>query len=149
MRWPWRARRRWGPRRCSVRPRPRAAWRVSWPARPRSAASCAPRRRRSPPPRAPTRTPTSARTWRGAAVVGDAADPHHVIIRATADVLENFREGYQVAARTVGTQRDWPIAERTLVQKMRRQFATSLLLGEVRKPEGNSVIIFGNALSRL
>jgi len=32
---------------------------------------------------------------------------------------------------------------------MRRQFATSLLLGEVRKPEGNSMVIFGNALSRL
>ena len=32
---------------------------------------------------------------------------------------------------------------------MRRQFQTSLLLGEVHKPEGNSMITFGNALSRL
>ena len=34
-------------------------------------------------------------------------------------------------------------------QRMRRQFQTSLLLGEVRQPEGNSMITFGNALSRL
>ena len=32
---------------------------------------------------------------------------------------------------------------------MRGEFATSLLLGESHKPEGSSVLTFGNAISRL
>jgi len=44
---------------------------------------------------------------------------------------------------------EWPILQSALVQRMQRQFQTSLLLGEVHKPEGNSMITFGNALSRL
>jgi glycerol-3-phosphate O-acyltransferase len=83
------------------------------------------------------------------AMVGDTAAPDHPIIRATAGILENFREAYLVAARTIAAQEEWPITQDGLTQKMRRQFATSLLLGEVHKPEGNSMVIFGNAMSRL
>jgi hypothetical protein len=32
---------------------------------------------------------------------------------------------------------------------MRREYATGLLLGELRKPEGNSVVTFGNAVEWL
>jgi hypothetical protein len=35
-----------------------------------------------------------------------------------------------------------------LLQRMRREFATSLLLGESHKPEGHSLVIFTNAVSR-
>ena len=83
------------------------------------------------------------------AMLGDAAALDHPIIRATTGILENFREAYLVAARTVAAQEEWPIAQASLTQRMRRQFATSLLLGEVHKPEGNSMVTFGNALSRL
>jgi len=83
------------------------------------------------------------------AMEGDVAVVEHPVIRATAGLLENFREAYLVAARTVASQKEWPIAQAALLQRMRRQFATSLLLGEVHKPEGNSTAIFGNALSRL
>ncbi|MFN8543304.1 MAG: 1-acyl-sn-glycerol-3-phosphate acyltransferase [Candidatus Binatia bacterium] len=83
------------------------------------------------------------------AVVGDAPQRGHPVVVVTSSVLENFREGYLIAARTVAAQREWPVMEKALIERMRRQFATSELLGEVRKPEGNSVIIFGNALSRL
>ncbi|HJQ74964.1 MAG TPA: 1-acyl-sn-glycerol-3-phosphate acyltransferase, partial [Gaiellaceae bacterium] len=83
------------------------------------------------------------------AMVGDAAAPDHAVIRATAGILENFREAYQVAVRTVAAQEEWPIQQDALTQKMRRQFATCLLLGEVQKPEGSSIVAFGNALSRL
>ena len=83
------------------------------------------------------------------ALAGDAAAPDHPVIQATAGILENFREAYLVAARTVAAQEEWPIAHTALAQRMRRQFQTSLLLGEVHKPEGNSMITFGNALSRL
>ncbi|TMA39161.1 MAG: hypothetical protein E6J79_04200 [Deltaproteobacteria bacterium] len=83
------------------------------------------------------------------AMEGDAAVVEHPVIRATAGLLENFREAYLVAARTVASQKEWPISQAALLQRMRRQFVTSLLLGEVHKPEGNSTAIFGNALSRL
>jgi glycerol-3-phosphate O-acyltransferase len=87
------------------------------------------------------------REW--GALVGDAADVDHPVIRATTGLLENFREAYLMAARTVAAQQEWPILQATLVQRIRRQFATSLLLAEVTKPEGASIMIFGNALSRL
>jgi glycerol-3-phosphate O-acyltransferase len=83
------------------------------------------------------------------ALVGDIVQPTHPLVQATAGVLENFREAYLVAARTVAGQQEWPIAEGALIERMRRQFATSRLLGEVHKREGSSVITFGNALSRL
>jgi glycerol-3-phosphate O-acyltransferase len=83
------------------------------------------------------------------ALLGDVADPDHVVIRVTAGILENFREAYLVGARTLAAQTDWPIKQPDLVQRMRREFATSLLLGEAHKPEGSSVVTFGNALSRL
>jgi len=83
------------------------------------------------------------------AMVGDAAAPDHPVVRATAGLLENFREAYLVAARTIAAQEEWPIRQDALTAKMRRQFATSLLLRDVHKPEGNSIVTFGNALSRL
>ncbi len=83
------------------------------------------------------------------ALTDDGLDATHPIVRATEGVLENFREGYLVAARAVAAQQEWPIAEKALIDRMRRQFATSRLLGEVTKGEGSSVLVFANALSRL
>ena len=82
-------------------------------------------------------------------MVGDVVDREHIVIRVTAGILENFREAYLVAARTVASQQEWPVKQPDLIQRMRREFATSLLLGEAHRPEGNSIVTFGNALSRL
>jgi len=82
-------------------------------------------------------------------IVGDVADPDHIVVRVTSGILENFREAYWVAARTLAAQAEWPIKQPELIQRMRREFATSLLLGDAHKPEGSSVVTFGNALSRL
>ncbi len=73
----------------------------------------------------------------------------HAIFRATQGILDPFREAYLIATRTVAAQEEWPIAQAALTERMRRQFATALLLGEAQKREGNSVITFGNVLSRL
>ena len=70
------------------------------------------------------------------------------MVRLTSGVLESYREAYLIAARTGTGQSEWPISQRALIDRMRRQFATALLLGETRKPEGASVVTFGNALSR-
>lgn len=83
------------------------------------------------------------------ALHGDRLDGTHPVSQVLLGVLENFREGYLVAARTVAGQRQWPVEQGALVDGMRRQFATGRLLGEIHKPEGNSVVIFGNALLRL
>jgi glycerol-3-phosphate O-acyltransferase len=83
------------------------------------------------------------------AIEGDLVTPDHPVIRVTGRILENFREAYLVAVRTVGAQEEWPIADKALVQRMQRHFTTSLLLGDVHHPEGNSMVTFGNALSRL
>src|SRR5204862_389034 len=63
------------------------------------------------------------------ALVGDGAALDHPIIRATAGILENFREAYLVVARTAAAQEEWPILQSALAQRMPRQFQTSLLLG--------------------
>jgi glycerol-3-phosphate O-acyltransferase len=82
-------------------------------------------------------------------LVGEQVDASHPLVVATAEVLENFREAYLVAARTLRAQGAWPVDEPRMLRAMQERYRTSLLLGEARKPEGNSVITFGNALSRL
>jgi len=54
-----------------------------------------------------------------------------------------------VAARALAGLREWPIKQPDLIKRMRGEFATSLLLGESHKPEGSSVVAFGNAMARL
>jgi glycerol-3-phosphate O-acyltransferase len=82
------------------------------------------------------------------AIVGDRPDPAHPVIQVTCGLLENFREAYLVAARAITAEKEWPIAQASLVKRMQRQFATSLLLAEVTKPEAGTVVTFGNALAR-
>jgi glycerol-3-phosphate O-acyltransferase len=82
------------------------------------------------------------------AVVGDRPDARHPVMQVTCGLLENFREAYLVAARTLTAEKGWPITETALIGRMQRQFATSLLLTEVTKPEGGTVVTFGNALAR-
>jgi hypothetical protein len=69
-------------------------------------------------------------------------------MQVTCGVLESFREAYLVAARTLTAEKAWPIAQGMLVKRMQRQYATSLLLQDVRKPEGGTVVTFDNALAR-
>src|SRR5256885_1459716 len=135
----WRVPRRSAPRRSWARRAPRAPRAASSPPRTRSPASC---------------TPPGRGRWLGSSrgagrLVGAGAALAPPVIRAAAGILENFREAYLVVARTAAAQEEWPILQSALVQRMQRQFQTSLLLGEVHKPEGNSMITFGNALSRL
>jgi glycerol-3-phosphate O-acyltransferase len=85
---------------------------------------------------------------RNGAFVDDTVCDDHPLVRVTTGVLENFREAYLAAARTVAAQSRWPVPRRALLEGMRRQHRVSLLLGELRKPEGSSVVTFANALSR-
>lgn len=76
-------------------------------------------------------------------------DPSHPLVRATISVLDNFREAYWIAARSVRDLggRDG-ISEKSLVEEHRKNYEASLLLGEVLRPEGGTTVLFHNALNR-
>lgn len=82
-------------------------------------------------------------------VVNDGrTDADHPWIRATASILQNFREAYWVATRAVSGLSEEGAGQTALVDEMRRLYRVSLLLGALRKPEGNNAVTLENALSR-
>lgn len=81
----------------------------------------------------------------GAGVAG----AHVPLVHALVGILENFREGYWVAARTAAQLGEEPVSRAKFLQRLRRYFDAAMLLGEVVKPEAASDQTFGNAISRL
>ena len=66
-----------------------------------------------------------------------------------ARMLDNFREAYWIAAQALLELPDSRRRRRRpLLERMQKRYRTGLLLGEVRKPEGNSSVTLGNALNR-
>ena len=65
-----------------------------------------------------------------------------------AGILENFCEAYRITARTVALHQDWPVSQEVLLSRVRKAFVIAQLLGEVSKPEANSVITHTCALNR-
>jgi glycerol-3-phosphate O-acyltransferase len=79
---------------------------------------------------------------------GEGIDRSGPLVRNLLGVLENFREAYWMAAATLVEVGDTGMPQKALLQSMRKRFETHVLLGEVRKTEGNSGVTLGNALSR-
>jgi glycerol-3-phosphate O-acyltransferase len=79
---------------------------------------------------------------------GDAVDPDHLLIRSTRGILDNFCEAYWMAAQALRQLGETPVPHKAMVESVGKRYATGLLLGEVQKPEGNSSVTLGNALSR-
>jgi glycerol-3-phosphate O-acyltransferase len=93
------------------------------------------------------------RSWveylRAAGAIHDGeAVREHPLLETASGILENFREAYQITARTLTRQRDWPLSQKTLVARIQRAFGAAQLLGETTKPEANSVMTYANALNR-
>lgn len=73
----------------------------------------------------------------------------HALIRATAGVVDNFREAYWIAARVCAAHiGEEGLPEKTLAVMYRKDYEAALLLGETSRPEGATVVMFSNALSR-
>ncbi len=72
----------------------------------------------------------------------------HPLLRIAGPIVQNFREAYWVAARTLRRLDAAGTSEKTIVAEMQRIYRTHVLLGVLRKPEGNTVITLGNALAR-
>ncbi|MFI5397668.1 MAG: 1-acyl-sn-glycerol-3-phosphate acyltransferase [Candidatus Binatia bacterium] len=79
---------------------------------------------------------------------GDVADPEHPLIRSTAGILDNFCEAYWMTAQTLIELKAAGMTQKPLLEAIRRRYTTGLLLGEVHRPEGNSAVSIGNAISR-
>jgi glycerol-3-phosphate O-acyltransferase len=71
------------------------------------------------------------------------------LVLACAGILENFRETYWVAVRTLAQLDGEPIKESDAIERMMHRFEEVRRLGEVTKPEAASTVTFGNAISRL
>jgi len=83
----------------------------------------------------------------GAFRAAPGADEHPVLAFSDG-ILENFREAYWIAAKTVLDLDATGLARKALIARMRKSFAMHRLLGQTRKPEGNSAMVFQNALNR-
>ncbi|HEY2388616.1 MAG TPA: 1-acyl-sn-glycerol-3-phosphate acyltransferase [Candidatus Binatia bacterium] len=64
-------------------------------------------------------------------------------------ILENFREAYWIAAKTLMDLPPDGLPRKTALAKMQKSFEAHQLLGQAQKPEGNSQITFENAMHRL
>jgi glycerol-3-phosphate O-acyltransferase len=79
---------------------------------------------------------------------GDAINPQHPLLHTTAPLLDNFCEAYWIAVRTLRELDAAGLAQKAFLEAARKRYETYVLLGEVRRPEGNSSVTFGNALGR-
>ncbi len=86
----------------------------------------------------------------GAISVGDGelVVPEHPLIKSTTGILDNFCEAYWITTRTLAQLSPDGMTQKAMLQTARERYQTGLLLGEVRKGEGNSVVTLGNALNR-
>jgi glycerol-3-phosphate O-acyltransferase len=82
-------------------------------------------------------------------VVGDdGVRRNHVLLVFGDGILENFREAYWIAAKTLLDVDADGLARKAAIARMQKSFMMHQLLGQAQKPEGNSAITFANALSR-
>lgn len=75
-------------------------------------------------------------------------DPAHPFIDTTQGLLDNFCEAYWVMARTLAFLPPAGQPLKTVLSQARKRYDTALLLGEARRPEGNSSVTFENAVQR-
>jgi len=78
----------------------------------------------------------------------DVLATDHPLVRVAAGILDNFCEAYWVVARAIAQVDAAGTTQKAFLEAAQKSYATSLLLGEVRRPEGNTVVTLGNALNR-
>jgi glycerol-3-phosphate O-acyltransferase len=86
-------------------------------------------------------------TARGA-IDGEYVNPAHVLLVFGDGILDSFREAYWIVAKTLLDLDADGFTYKAAIARMQKSFITHLLLGQTRRPEGNSAVTFANALSR-
>ena len=79
---------------------------------------------------------------------GDVVNATHSLVRSTVGILDNFCEAYWMTAQTLGQLDEKGMAHKALLEAVRERYNTGLLLGEVLRAEGNSMVTVGNAVNR-
>ena len=79
---------------------------------------------------------------------GDQLEAPHPFVATVTALLDNFREAYWIAAQALLELPETATAQKAVLERLQKRYRAGLLLGEVRKPEGNSSMTLGNALSR-
>jgi len=82
------------------------------------------------------------------AVAGVTVRRDHTLLVFEDGILESFREAYWIVAKTLFDVDADGLTRKAALARMRKSFTMHTLLGETRKPEGNSVVTFENAISR-
>lgn len=82
------------------------------------------------------------------AVRGEILDRGHPFVMTVPALLDNFRDAYWIAARALSELPEAGMGRKAVVERIQKRYRVGLLLGEVRKPEGNSSVTIGNALDR-
>ncbi len=75
-------------------------------------------------------------------------DTTQPFVRTLGGLLDNFAEAYWVMARAAVSLPEAGMTVKQFTESVRKRFAASLLLGEVKRPEGNSTVTYENALNR-
>jgi glycerol-3-phosphate O-acyltransferase len=86
-------------------------------------------------------------TARGA-IDGDRVRPGHVLLVYCDGILDSFREAYWIVAKTLLDVDADGLTYKAAIARMQKSFAMHQLLGQTRRPEGNSAVTFANALNR-
>jgi len=87
--------------------------------------------------------------FRAAGAIGPAGGRRSNMLLVFADgILENFREAYWIAAKTLLDLPADGMTRKSALMKMQKSFEAHQLLGQAQKPEGNSPIIYENSMHR-
>ncbi len=82
------------------------------------------------------------------AIDGDRVRPGHVLLVFGDGILDSFREAYWIVAKTLLDLDADGFAYKAAIARMQKSFTMHQLLGQTRRPEGNSAVTFANALNR-
>jgi glycerol-3-phosphate O-acyltransferase len=82
------------------------------------------------------------------AIDGEHVNPAHVLLVFGDGILDSFREAYWIVAKTLLDLDADGFSYKAAIARMQKSFTMHQLLGQTRRPEGNSAVTFANALSR-
>ncbi len=78
----------------------------------------------------------------------DVVRAEHPLVHTLAGLLDNFGEAYWVLTKTLLTLPEAGKPQKAVIADAQKSYQSELLLGEVRRREGNTTVTLGNALSR-
>ncbi len=82
------------------------------------------------------------------AIDGEHVNPAHVLLVFGDGILDSFREAYWIVAKTLLDLDADGFTHKAAIARMQKSFTMHQLLGQTRRPEGNSAVTFANAINR-